>query len=174
MRHPRPDSRTRQHLAVLCAALALLAGGDALAKASDRSQPVDIRSDRSETVLGEGRATLEGNVEIVQGTLRIEADKAIVHQDPKTNAIIRVELEGSPARLEQALDAGGQTKVRARRIDYEIRDENVIMRGDVLVQQPRGELRGDNVRYDLKTGKLVGGEQGGRVQMRIEPAKAPD
>jgi lipopolysaccharide export system protein LptA len=172
MHHPNLEL-SRAFLPAIALVMSLTAA-DAHALSTDRSKPVDIRSDRSETVLGEGVATLEGSVEIIQGSLRINADKAIVHQDPKSNAIVRVELEGGPATLQQDLDTGGQTRVRARRIDYMIQDENVLMRGDVMVQQPRGELRGENVRYDLKTGKLVGGEQGGRVQMRIEPAKGTD
>jgi len=36
----------------------------------------------------------------------------------------------------------------------------------------RGTLRGETVKYDLKTGRLDGGGDGSRVKMRIMPKTA--
>ena len=38
-----------------------------------------------------------------------------------------------------------------------------------VIEQPRGTLRGESIKYDLKTGRLDGGGDGKRVQMRILP-----
>ena len=44
--------------------------------------------------------------------------------------------------------------------------------GNVIVEQPRGELRGEKVTYEIATGKLTGSGEGtaSRVQMRLNPS----
>ena len=56
------------------------------------------------------------------------------------------------------------------RIDSGIQDDLTI--GSVVIEQPRGTLRGETIKYDLKTGRLDGGGDGKRVQMRILPKTA--
>ena len=73
--------------------------------------------------------------------------------------------------IEQALDSGGQMQARARKVDYDLVADVLVLTGDVVVTQPEGDLRGERIRYDMKTGRLEGGGDGGRVQMRIEPRK---
>ncbi len=137
---------------------------------SDRQQPMQIGADYSDASLGEtGKAVLRGNVSIVQGTLKIGADNATVER--VAGEIRRAELEGTPVQIEQALDSGGQMQARARKVDYDLVAEVLLLTGDVVVTQPEGDLRGERIRYDMKTGRLEGGGDGGRVQMRIEPRK---
>jgi len=143
----------------------------ALALQSDREQPMDIAADHTDAMLGaDGNAVLSGNVQITQGTLRIESAKARVER--RAGVIKSALLEGTPAQLQQALDAGGQMQARARSIDYDVINEVLLLTGDVVVTQPEGDLRGERIRYDLKSGRLEGGGNGGRVQMRIPPPAA--
>lgn len=156
-------------VALLCL---LLLPFPALALQSDRQQPMQIGADYSDATLGEtGKALLRGNVSIVQGSLKIESQTATVERT--AGEIRRALLEGAPVRIEQSLDAGGQMQARARGVDYDMVNEVLVLTGDVVVTQPEGELRGERIRYDLKSGRLEGGgEGGGRVQMRIEPRPA--
>jgi len=152
-------------------ALLALATSTAQALQSDREQAMDISAETTDATLGEnGRALLSGNVVIVQGTLKIESTSATVEK--AAGAIKRALLEGSPVRLQQTLDAGGQMQARARNIDYDVINEVLVLTGDVVVTQPEGDLRGERIRYDLKSGRLEGGGNGGRVQMRIPPKAA--
>jgi lipopolysaccharide export system protein LptA len=136
---------------------------------SDRTQPMDIRAERWEAVLAEtGDARLSGGVEIVQGTLRAESNLATISR--VQGEVRRAVLEGQPARLQQQMDEGGLMRANARSIDYDLSSEVIVLTGDVVVNQPRGELRGERIVYDLKTGRLdAGGGEGGRIHMRIEP-----
>ena len=141
-------------------AFALLPGA-ATALQSDRQQPMQIGADYSDASLGEtGKAVLRGNVSIVQGTLKISSDNATVER-----------VAGEIRRAELALDSGGQMQARARKVDYDLVADVLVLTGDVVVTQPEGDLRGERIRYDMKTGRLEGGGDGGRVQMRIEPRK---
>ncbi len=149
--------------------LALLLAQPVLALQRDREQPMDIRAARWEAVLGEtGDATLSGGVEIVQGSLRAESNTAVMSR--VDGAVRRAVLEGQPARLQQEMDEGGLMRATASRIDYDLSSEVVVMSGSVVVNEPRGVLRGERITYDLKTGRLdAGGGEGGRIHMRIEP-----
>jgi len=151
--------------------LLLALSSSAMALEADRSKPVDVSADRSETSQKAGTTVLTGNVRISQGTMLIIADKAEVFQPEGAN-ISRVLLTGSPATLEQDLDAnGGRMKAAARTIDYALQSSKVTLRQQVRVEQTRGTLTGELIEYDIKTGQLKGGGGGdaGRIQMRIQP-----
>lgn len=155
----------------LAALLLALACAPAMALTSDRQKPMDVNADRSEFGLGEGQSVLIGRVGITQGTTEVKADRAVIHQS-KSGEITRAVLEGKPALLAQDLDDGGRLDARALNIDYDIKAEQVVFTGDVVITQPRGEMRAGRIAYDLGTGKLTGdgGETvGGRVQLHILP-----
>jgi lipopolysaccharide export system protein LptA len=163
--HRNPDARCLLALALLAVAM------PALALKSDRDKPMDVNADRFESNVKEGASVLTGNVRIVQGSLKIESERAEVHQDPAQQKVNRAVLNGEPARLEQDLDDGGHMVARAKQIDYDLAKETVVLTGNVIVEQPRGELRGEKVTYEIATGKLTGSGEGAasRVQMRLNP-----
>ncbi|HVF34571.1 MAG TPA: lipopolysaccharide transport periplasmic protein LptA [Candidatus Saccharimonadia bacterium] len=157
---------------VACTLVLLVVATDALALKSDRDKPLDVAADSLETTEGQARTTLSGNVRIKQGTLEVESDKAVVSRG-KNDEIDRAVLTGRPATLEQDLDDGGRMKARAREIDYDLARDTVVLTGDVVVDQPRGELRGSKVTYEMATGKLTGASgDTGRVHLRMNPQQA--
>jgi lipopolysaccharide export system protein LptA len=148
----------------------MLLPGAALALKSDRQQPVEVGADRSESSLDGATTTLSGDVEIRQGSLVAEADRAEVTQ--AEGSVSRVLLTGSPARLAQQLDGpeGGMMRAQAREIDYQLSANRVTLRGGVRLERPQGTLESEQVIYRVDSGQLdAGGEGGGRVRFRIEP-----
>ena len=159
--------RCRSLLALLLAT----ACAPAWSLTSDREKPMDVSAGRSEFGLGAGESVLSGSVRITQGTTEVEADRAVIHQ-AKAGDITRAVLEGKPARLAQDLDDGGRLDARALNIDYDIKSERVVFTGEVVISQPKGEMRAGRVTYDLATGKLTGDggdSAGSRVQLHILP-----
>ena len=143
----------------------------AAAKSTDRQQPMDISAAQVDAVLtDDGDARMKGDVVITQGTLNVRADDALVTR--KGGEIDEVVLTGAPAILTQVNDNGEKMTARATRIVYTISTDMIVMTGDVVVNQPRGNLRGEMIKYDLATGRLDGGGGGGRVSMRIMPKSA--
>ena len=137
-------------------------------KSSDRKQPMDVAADRTDAMLGDDSdSTLYGNVKITQGSLEVDADKAVIHR--KGGDISQVVLTGSPATLRQTADNGEPMTARAQQIVYTLSSDVIVLSGDVVIEQPRGNLRGQTIKYDLNTGRLDGGGDGNRVQMRILP-----
>lgn len=154
--------------ALNAALLALLAVSTAQAKSTDRDQPMDIGADQTDALISDdSESTLMGNVNITQGSLTVKADQAIIQR--KGGEITQVTLTGSPATLTQVSDTGEPMSARARRIVYTMSSEIVLLTGNVEIEQPRGTLRGESVKYDINTGRLDGGGDGSRVQMRITP-----
>ena len=159
-------------LQVFTLALAIAASGAAGARSSDRHQPMDIESDRSDCGLGDNAScTLTGNVSISQGTMRVGAARAVIHQAGGNPS--RAVLSGG-VTLRQQLDDGGTINARAANVDYDMRTEVVTFTGDVTINQARGTLNGQRVVYNMRTGQVQsGGEGSGRVKMRIMPKSAP-
>ena len=164
-------SRTTE-IAAAALALALLACGVAGARTSDRNKPMDIEAARSDCGLGDNATcTFSGQATITQGTLRIVSEKAVVTQ-----------VAGKPSRaqfsggvtLQQEMDDGDHIDARSASVDYDMRSEVIVFTGNVSISQQRGNLSGERVVYNLKTGQLEsgGGTTGGRVKMRILPRAA--
>lgn len=157
---------------LLVVALALVAG-DAAARSSDRNRPMDIDAGQSVYSLdANGTAVLSGGVTVTQGTLNIRATRADITQ--RNGDPVRVVLAGGPVRLNQQLDDGTPMSATASRVDYDLTTEIVVFTGGVNLQQPRGSLAGERVVYNMRSGQVQsgGGENGGRVKMRILPRSA--
>ena len=146
----------------------LLLGGAASGKSTDRNQPMEISADRSDALLtDDGESSISGNVNISQGSLQIKADNAVVSR--VKGETVKVTLNGAPARMQQMNDNGELMKASAKQIVYLLNAEQVSLLGNVVIDQPRGSMRGESIRYDIKSGRLTGGGDGTRVQMRLEP-----
>jgi lipopolysaccharide export system protein LptA len=132
---------------------------------------MDVEADRTDAMLGDDSdSILTGNVKITQGSLEVNADRAVIHR--KAGDISQVVLTGAPATLKQVSDNGEPMNARATQIVYTLTSDLVVLTGSVVIEQPRGTLRGETIKYDLKTGRLDGGGDGKRVQMRIMPKTA--
>jgi lipopolysaccharide export system protein LptA len=154
---------------VLLAAALVACAGTALAKTSDRNQPMDAESNQNNCILTDaGQCVMTGNVQISQGSLHIDAAKAVIYREG--GDISRAVLTGAPAVLKQQMDDGTPLTARASNVDYNLRTEVVVFTGDVQLDQPRGSMSGQRVVYNLKTGVIdSGGEGNGRVKMHILP-----
>lgn len=162
-------TRCMRHPLLALFAAAAFAAAPALARESDRNQPMDIESDHQEGTLdGNSINTLSGNVVIKQGTLDIRAAKADIHQ--AGGEVVRAILTGSQAVLKQQMDDGSPMTAKADRIDYNMSTDVVVLTGNYTVTTPRGSTSGQRLTYDLKSGRLESGGQGsGRVKMTIQP-----
>lgn len=158
-------------LLILLLPIQMLAAPAALALKSDREQAVDLTADQLDGVIADdGSTRIWGNVVITQGSLKIQSAEAVVER--RKGALVHATLSGELASVEQALDGGGTMRSVARKIEYDITDQVLLLTGAVVVQQPEGELRGERIRYDIESGHLEGGGEGGRINLKIPPAPA--
>lgn len=161
-------SRTTELTACAVALALLAAAAGTRARSSDRNQPMDIEAARSDCGLGDNATcTFTGQATVTQGTLRIVADKAVVVQSAGRPS--RAQFSGG-VHLQQTLDDGDKIDAHSATVDYDMRNDVIVFSGNVNIVQNRGSLSGERVVYNLKTGQLESGNNGGgRVRMRILP-----
>ena len=132
---------------------------------------MDIGADQGTLSMGgNGQTVLTGHVTINQGTLSVEAAKAVIDQG--NGDINRAQMSGGVI-LNQQLDDGSPIHVTSSNVDYNLKTEVVVFTGNVQIVQQRGTLNGQRVVYNMKTGQVEsGGDGNGRVKMRILPKSA--
>lgn len=165
---PIADTTARRALPHAAAVLALAFAGIAVARDADRSQPMNIESDRQEGTLdGNSVNVLTGNVTIIQGSLDIRASRADIHQ--RGGDVVRAVLTGNQAVLKQQMDDGSPMTAKADRIDYDMTADVIVLTGNYTVTTPRGSTSGQRLTYNLKSGRVESGGDSGRVRMTIQP-----
>ena len=157
-------------LSVLVLAVCVFAA-PAVARKSDFNQAIDVRADRSEYDEKLGTQTLIGNVEIVQGTMKIRAHRIAIHL--KNNKLSQIEGSGSPIHFEQENEAGELVTGEAQRIVYDAIAGSLVLSGSATLKQPRQTLKSERIVFD-STAQKVSAEGGkkGRVSIRILPPTA--
>jgi lipopolysaccharide export system protein LptA len=152
----------------------LLAAAPLQALKTDRQQPLEVNADSTDGTLGDGLATLKGQVEIRQGTLFIRADIANV---TKTEGRVQhIELTGAPVHLEQEIEEQGLVTAQAARIEYEVASGVVTLTGAADVVHPQYHISGERLVYDMNAQHFQGsgGDTEGRIQIRLDPEVLPD
>ncbi len=154
-------------------ALLMLAAAPAAALKSDRQQPLDVKADSTEGTLGDGTATLRGNVEIRQGSLLIQADVARI--DKVEGRVRRFEFDGSPVHLQQQIEQEGLVSAEARKVEYEVATGIVTLTGAADVTHPQYHISGEVLRYDMNIQHFEGSgrDDQGRIRIRLDPEVIP-
>ncbi|KAA1192783.1 lipopolysaccharide transport periplasmic protein LptA [Pseudohalioglobus sediminis] len=154
--------------AVIC--LAMLAPGVSNALPDDREQPIHIEADEALRDEKQGFTRYQGNVQMDQGSLRIEADQiTIYHTGEEAD---RVLATGKPARMQQQPDPEkGLLKARADTITYVKSEQRVELRSNAHIEQDGSIVTGDYIDYfieqELVKAGSAGGENASRVQVVI-------
>lgn len=142
----------------------------------DRSQEILFEADTIERDEQAQLTVMTGSVSVRQGSLDIRADRAEFHGPLET--LNRLVVEGAPATLHQALEQReGDLDARARRIEYDLVEGQLVLTGNAEVNQGNRHLSGERIRYDLGRDRVIAEgdtEPGGeRVRIRIDP-ETPD
>ena len=148
--------------------LLLLIVSAAHALPADKDQPIELAADSVEVDEGKGISVYQGDVELRQGSMRLQADTVTVRQQSrKPNRIIAT----GKVRFEQ--DSGkGLVKARAEQAEYEVNSELLELTGRASLTQAGDTMRSDRITYDrvrhkVKAGAAASGKQ--RVRITIQP-----
>ena len=163
----------RAGLVLLAAALALV---PAIAPAlpSDANQPIQIEGDDAKIDQINETIVYTGNVEVVQGTLRVWGDKMIVKISG--DQVKQITTLGGPARYSQQLEGNqGKVNAHANSIVYYTAQERIFLNGDASLKQKGNALQSESIRYNIVSGKVdaSAGEKPGRVRMQLAPQTRP-
>ncbi|MFK8079248.1 MAG: lipopolysaccharide transport periplasmic protein LptA [Granulosicoccus sp.] len=156
-------------LTLFIATIVLIAPLIGMARQSDRTKPIDVRADSSEFDEKAGVQTLQGNVQITQGTMQISADFIAISL--KDNGLSKIEGRGSPIKFVQENEAGELMQGEANEIIYDAINGTLVLQGAASLSQPRQNLTSEKITFDSKTQKVSakGGGDNGRVSIQIQP-----
>ena len=123
------------------------------AATEDEEQEMIVNADSADVQLDADNhpvaIELEGNVSIEDVTMRFTAKKMTVHLD-KNNKPINIEAVGcvTVRKLDGSASATGETG----RYDAEL--DTVVLKGNCVILQEKNTIRGEQVVFDRKTGKI--------------------
>jgi lipopolysaccharide export system protein LptA len=144
-----------------------------LAELADRSKPVQVEADSVQVDDIRKVAVYQGNVILIQGTLKVQADRIDVHQDDKGFA--SGEATGKPVRFRQKMDnSEDYVDGHSSRLEYDAHTEIVKMIGAAWLRRGKDEIRGNLITYNMRTEQYraegsVKGVGTGRVHAIIQP-----
>lgn len=162
--------------AILAASL-LLSGQVALAQtanitfgqtAHDDTKPVEIVSDSLSLDQTTGAAVFDGNVLVVQDSLRMSADRIEVRYILE-NGVTTGEIDTMTASGNVLLVNGDESAKGANAV-YTVAQDIIVMTGDVLLNQGRSALSGQKLVLNLANST---GVMEGRVRTILQQ-KAPE
>lgn len=137
---------------------------------ADPSQPVEVTADDLAVNQADGSAEFSGNVLIVQGVMRLSADKVLViyktaDDGERKTGIERLEATGNVVLV------SGPDAAEAQRAEYSIDSGTIVMTGNVLVNQAGGTLASNRLEVNLTTGTA---RMAGRVKTILNPQGGDD
>jgi lipopolysaccharide export system protein LptA len=145
------------------------------ALSSDRDQPMSVEADRANIDNKNEISIYLGNVIVVQGSMRITADKLTVHS--RNKAVEKVIAEGEPATFKQRPDGKElDVKGKALRIEYYADTDNAIFIEQAVLEQEGNTFRSNRIVYDLTKDLVDAGTPSGgdRVKIILQPREKQD
>ena len=165
-----PNFRTKP--TALFAALLSLACQCAYALPEDSEQPIRITTDEALRDEKTGRTVYRGNVELIQGTIKITADRITFYRvDQEGDKIV---AEGSPARMQQQPEPeSALMHARGETIEYYRGEERVLLRDNAQVEQDGSTVRGDRIDYFINQQLVKAAADDSDASRRVEVVIPP-
>lgn len=126
------------------------------------AEPMEITADRLEASQKDLTAIFTGNVQVSQGGLHLSADSVRVSYSP-----------GEQKQIDQMLASGNvllstpSEAAQAAQATYSLKDQLLVMEGDVLLTQAGNVISGNMLTVDVTSGT---GRMDGRVKTVLQPA----
>ena len=160
--------------AVLLITLALCAAS-AAAEQADSTKPTQIEANRMQADDVRRLTIFEGDVVVTRGTLKINADRIVVHQDAE--GYQHSTATGNPVRFRQKLDPkppateGGWMEGEARRIEIDDKSGKIELFEAARVNRAGDEVAGNYILVDQRADffSVTPGKGEGRVRATLQP-----
>lgn len=127
--------------------------------AVDPEEEIEVTSQTLSVDQETGFAIFEGDVVVIQGELRMSAERVEVLFIDETNEISRLIATGG------VLLANAEDEAEADRADYDITTQMLTMTGDVLVNQGETVIAADSMVVNVTDGSAV---MQGRVRTTLQ------
>ena len=161
---------------MLCLMLFASLAGTAQAERADRDKPVHLEA--NQVLIDEARqfSRFEGRVQLIQGTLQIQADSIEVREDAE--GYQHLTAIGRPARFRQRYEGTADyAEGYGNRIEYDTRTETVDFYEHARVRRGTDEVQGTHITYSTRTevfearGGTTTADGAGRVRAVLQPKR---
>jgi len=164
---------TRQLAAtILC--LGLLVAGPVAALTEDTEQPIRIVADEAVRDEKTGLTVYQGNVQMDQGSIRVEAEKITVYRiETEGDKIV---AEGSPAHMRQQPEPDSPfMHAWGGIIEYYRTEGRIQLRDKAQLEQDGSTVRGDKIDYFVEEQlvKAAASDDGNGTASRVEVVIPP-
>lgn len=141
-------------ISLITISLMMAFSSSAFALPSDREQPAQIEADETEIDFKTGTRILTSNVLVIQGTLRLKADKLVANYN-KEGELVKAVADGSLARFKQRPE-GEPNDVEGwgKKIIIDYPTNTLTLIGKAALNQGGSTARGDTIVYNMATDKL--------------------
>jgi lipopolysaccharide export system protein LptA len=181
--------KIRQGLALSFVAFGVFYAGHIFAEQADRSKPIDIEANVATVDDKNNRIrTLEGNVILTQGTIRLTAERVVIKEDDA--GFITAQIFGGPkgqvAFRQKRDNSADFMEGSADRAEFDDRADSLKLLSNARLKGGGNDLAGEFIYYNSATekfeargtlpdakGAAVSGGNVGRIKMTIQP-KNPD
>lgn len=139
----------------------------ALALESDVDKPIEVEADSVEIDEGNNKSVYKGNVVLVQGSIRLTADRVtVIQNDDKSDQIQAV---GNPVRITQKpADGKKPVKGHSSRMEYYVDSDMLYLIGNAVLTQDQDTFKSDRIAYDRKKSLIKGGTSAqGKTRVRV-------
>jgi lipopolysaccharide export system protein LptA len=150
----------------LALALGALLSTSVFALPEDREQPIRVTADQALRNEKEGFTVYSGNVEMVQGTLNITANKITIYR--LVEEADKIVAKGHPAHLQQQPEAGkGLVSAQAEIIEYYKDEARVHLKQNARIEQDGSKVTGDTIDYYVNEQLVKAGSNRTKEDSRV-------
>ena len=136
---------------------------------TDSEQPISVEADNLEIRDSENISIYEGNVSLVQGSLKITSERLVIHFNDASELLL-MEMTGSPARFRRLDDQRREMLGEARYIKYLEAESLLELTESAQFTHAGDHIESDRIRINTRDNSIqAGGESDQRVKMLIQP-----
>ncbi|MFT5837638.1 MAG: lipopolysaccharide export system protein LptA [Flavobacteriales bacterium] len=117
------------------------------------------------------RATYQGNVVILQGSLKISADELEIDASKGEGSEIFI-ATGSPATYSQQQEDGSIVTAQAGMIEYHRQTRSLSLEGDAQIKQNSSSVQGKSIKFNMELEQIIAqgsDQESGRVITIFQP-----
>ncbi|PKP76174.1 MAG: lipopolysaccharide transport periplasmic protein LptA [Alphaproteobacteria bacterium HGW-Alphaproteobacteria-3] len=142
---------------------------------NEPDKPIEVEADALEVQDTERTATFTGNVRVVQGDIRMKADRIAVHYAGGKSGGSRIQKIAASGNV--LISAPDNQTASGDWANYMVATRQIEMGNSVVLRQGENVIRGSRLSVNLDSGqaRVSGGENGGtgRVKGLFQPRSQP-
>jgi lipopolysaccharide export system protein LptA len=136
----------------------------------DGEQPIAVEADNLEVRDQENISIYQGNVSLVQGSMKIQSERLVIHFN-NAKELVLMEMTGTPARFRQLDDDQQEMLGEASQINYTNSKSLLELLDNAKFTHAGDTIEGNLIRINTENNSIQAGssESEERVKMLIQP-----